>query len=551
MIEAEVERYSDPQSFAREVNLPLLGTARIEPVPVGPPMARLLAVQAPPELEAVLEGLTETRRSLTLRSLLLAGFPEDRECFAIGLALARAWSRRGLKIAVVDLDFWNPTVVRVRPNPNEGLVDVLEYGCSFRRVAWEIVAQALWVVGPGSYPPDPHRIVEHPDWERAARSFASHVDVTLFVAPLLERSGFVGRLSKRMDGVLLAASVERIARTDLRDAFLELWGSDAPMIGVIGIDGIPSAGTSPHEADAAAPEKDASDVAVSTAEPEWIEAPEWIGQPAPVDVPYAEPERPDPSYAGPDRREPAQSMTAWSSAVDDSVERELASILRREVELGRPLVKPIRRSRAGLYAGVAAGLAVAASIVAVLMRHPTLPPGPEVMPAGNEEILSAPAGGLSAGLGGAPSPLPAETTPERPVAAAPRTAPPASPPPKTATAAPTPKVGSTSPTAGSSTPKAATPTSTSAAVVRGVAPFAKPFRVHVASFRSETKVREIVRGLTAKGADAWYEKASDAPGYYRVFVGHFATEKEAAAHARWLLEQGWVDRAQAFPLTAR
>ncbi|HEU4941070.1 MAG TPA: hypothetical protein VFT97_05585, partial [Candidatus Eisenbacteria bacterium] len=125
MIEAEVERYSDPQSFAREVNLPLLGTARIEPVPVGPPMARLLAVQAPPELEAVLEGLTETRRSLTLRSLLLAGFPEDRECFAIGLALACAWSRRGLKIAVVDLDFWNPTVVRPRPNPNEGLVDVL------------------------------------------------------------------------------------------------------------------------------------------------------------------------------------------------------------------------------------------------------------------------------------------------------------------------------------------------------------------------------------------------------------------------------------------
>jgi cell division septation protein DedD len=550
VIEAEVERYSDPQSFAREVNLPLLGTARIEPVPVGPPMARLLAVQAPPELEAVLEGLTETRRSLTLRSLLLAGFPEDRECFAIGLALARAWSRRGLKIAVVDLDFWNPTVVRPRSNPNEGLVDVLEYGCSFRRVAWEIVAQALWVVGPGSYPPDPHRIVEHPDWERAARSFASHVDVTLFVAPLLERSGFVGRLSKRMDGVLLAASVERIARTDLRDAFLELWGSDAPMIGVIGIDGIPSAGTSPREADAAAPEKDASDVAVSTAEPEWIGSPEWIGQPAPVDVPYAEPERREASYAGTDRGEPAPSMTVWSSAVDDSVERELASILRREVELGRPLVKPIRRSRAGLYAGVAAGLAVAASIVAVLMRHPTLPPGPEVMPAGNEEIHSAPAGGLSAGLGGAPSPLPAETTPEPPVAAAPRTAPPASTqPPKAATAAP--KVASAPPTAGSSTPKAVPPTSTSAAVVRGVAPFAKPFRVHVASFRSETKVQEIVRGLTAKGADAWYEKASDAPGYYRVFVGHFATEKEAAAHARWLLEQGWVDRAQAFPLTAR
>jgi cell division septation protein DedD len=301
-------------------------------------------------------------------------------------------------------------------------------------------------------------------------------------------------------------------------------------------------------------ETDLSDVAVSTAEPEWIGAPEWIGQPAPVDVPYGESGRGEVSYAGSDRREDAPSVTTWSSAVDDSVERELASILRREVELGRPLLKPIRRSRAGLYAGVAAGLAVAASIVAVLMRHPTLPPGPEVMPAGNEEILPAPEGGLSAGLGGSSSPLRTETNPAPPAAAAPRSVPPSSTSPKPATAL---QAGSTPPKSVSSTPRTATPSPKAASSASTVtpatagAPFAKPFRVHVASFRSETKVEEIVRGLKAKGVDAWYEKASDAPGYYRVFVGHFATEKEAAAHAHWLLDQGWVDRAQAFPLTAR
>lgn len=559
MIEAEVERYSDPHSFAREVNLPLLGAAQIDAVPSGAPMSRLLEVAAPPELEAVLEGLTETRRSLTLRSLLLAGFPEDREIFTIGLALARAWSRRGLKIAVVDLDFWNPTVVRPRPNPNEGLVDVLEYGCSFRRVAWEIVAGSLWLVGPGSYPPDPHRIVEHADWERAARSFASHVDVTLYVAPLLERSGFVGRLSKRMDGVLLAASVERIARTDLRDAFLELWGSDAPMIGIIGIEGASgeSRGTTPAAPDVV--------VASAEAEPEWIGAPEWIGQPAPVDVPYAEPERA--SYAGADRPEPA----AWSSSMDDSAERELASILQREVELGRPLVKPIRRSRAGLYAGVAAGLAVAASIVAVLMRHPTLPPSPEVMPAGTEEVLPAPAGSASTGsaapsqpsetpapastpapilAGSAAAPVIGNATPSKPSApSAKESSAPvhANAPPKApATTSPPPVKAETAPR--SSQPHATPPLASAAPAAASVA---KPFRVHVASFKSEAKVAEIVRGLKAKGADAYYEKAADAPGYYRVFVGHFATEKEAAAQAQKLLEQGWVDRAQAFPLTAR
>ncbi|HYR68781.1 MAG TPA: SPOR domain-containing protein, partial [Candidatus Dormibacteraeota bacterium] len=78
-----------------------------------------------------------------------------------------------------------------------------------------------------------------------------------------------------------------------------------------------------------------------------------------------------------------------------------------------------------------------------------------------------------------------------------------------------------------------------------------PFRVHVASFRSEDKVRGLVRQLRLRGADAWYEPATTASGYYRVFVGHFATEAEARAHARWLLENGWVDRAEAYPSTPR
>lgn len=570
MIEAEVERYSDPQSFAKEVNLPLLGTARLEAVPGGASVSRLLQVTAPPELATALDGLTETRRSLTLRSLLVAGFPEDRECFAIGLALAREWSRRGLKLAVVDLDFWNPTIVRPRPNPNEGLVDVLEYGCSFRRVAWEIVAQSLWVVGPGSYPPDPHRIVEHPDWERASRSFAAHVDVTLYVAPLLERSGFVGRLSKRMDGVLLAASVERIARTDLRDAFLELWGSDAPMIGCVGIEA-----ERPQDDEMPATRDEATSEAQGGLTPEvygsatpagtraFDASTDLIGEASWVHAPEPTPAAAEPAYAGVDRPHPLARFDA-----PDAVERELASILQREVELGRPLVRPIHRSRAGLFAGVAAGLAVAASIVAVLMRHPTLPPSAETMPAGTEEVEPAPAGGLSAGLGTSPSPLPPA---EKPAPAEEAAKPPAKPAPA-ATAA----VGNSVPVTSKPSPSAAakpSPPTTAKAVPTAAAKGApvatakaapaataspapapdasKPYRVHVASFRSEAKVQEIVRGLKARGAEAWYERAADAPGYYRVFVGRFATEKEAAAHARWLLEQGWVDRAQAFPLTAR
>ncbi len=504
MIETDVERYSDPQSFAREVNLPLLGVASLDPVPSGADVSRLLAVKAPPELAEVVDGLTETRRSLTLRSLLLAGFPDDRECFAAGLAIAREWSRRGLKVAVVDLDFWHPTIVRPRPSPNEGLVDALEYGCSFRRLAWEIVANGLWVVGPGSHPPAEDRLVDHPDWERVTRGFAAHADVTLYVAPLLDRQGFVGRLSKRMDGVLLAASVERVGRPALRDAFLELWGSDAPIIGCVGIVPAGARAVTP----AAAPEGEAR---VASAVP--------VAVPADVPAPEAEqaPAAWDPSDA---------AAAAGSDSTDDA---NLAAILDREIRFEEPPPRGRGRSTSALWAGLMLGLVLTASVLAVVLHEPKLPAtgGREELPAGDEPVLpSTPEPALPAGLGGSPSVMPQASD-----LAPPRGTEQATPP--------------------AANPPASRSESSSGTIPPSASSAEKPFTVHVASFKSEAKVQGIVRKLRLLGAESWYEPAADAPGYYRVFVGHFSTEAEAKAHARWLLDNAWVERAQAYPSTER
>jgi hypothetical protein len=211
-----VERYSDPQSFAREVNLPLIGAVHVPPVPAAAPAAAFLAADDPDEMRPVVDLLTQTRKSLTLRSLFLTGFPHDPEFFAAGVALARQWTRQGLRVAVVDLDYRHPTVVRPRPHPNEGFVDALEYGCSFQRIAWELVADALWMVGPGSHPPDERRFSEHPDWTRVMRIFPQG-DVTLYM--VLPRIGRGSRApSKWMDGWSPLA----VRVGGARDAFLEL-----------------------------------------------------------------------------------------------------------------------------------------------------------------------------------------------------------------------------------------------------------------------------------------------------------------------------------------
>lgn len=521
VVATDVERYSSPTAFAREVNLPLLGSASLAPVAAGASLSELLAASTAGALEPIVENLAQTRQSLTLRSLLLAGFPHDPECFALGLALGRAWSRRGLKVAVVDLNAWNPTIVRGVGDPVEGLIDVLEYGCSFQRVAWEVVAGSLWVVGPGTHPMEEARLADHPEWDRAARVFAARADVTLYVAPFLrERQGLTGRLSKRMDGVLLTTSIDRVNRVELRDAFLELWGSDAPIIGCVAIE--PSLSPAPAFETVA---RRVSAPSASAAEPRSYER--------------------APEAPGSDR------IAADEGAADerpaDEGESALVAALEREVRFGG-MGRKQRRARPTdwLWSGLAVaviGLAGVAAWMAFLAPPDRRTATSETRTTGEESVLPAPEIGT-----------PGETPPPRPpvTAATPsESAPTGKAPAKTPVpAAPiAARLGS-----GFAAPTSGPPKQTlgaSASLTAAPPADGKKYRVHVASFRREEKVAPIVRDLRLKGLDAWFEPAPDGSGWYRVFVGRFATEDEAAAYASWLLHNKWVDRAHAFPSTSR
>lgn len=525
---ADVERYADPNAFAREVNLPLLGAAALPPVPAAASLSQLLAASTLGDVEGIVDGLAQTRQSLTLRSLLLAGFPNDPECFALGLAIGRVWSRRGLKVAVVDLDGWNPTVVRPPGEPGEGFVDVLEYGCSFQRVAWEIVAGSLWLVGPGIHPSEESRLSDHPDWDRAARVFAASADVTLYVAPFLHKPGLTGRLSKRMDAAILTASVERVGRSELRDAFLELWGSDAPIIGCVALEPVAGDPEPPSRGAPRVREAEPAGAAPPAREATPVEHDPFRPIALPAYAPDAEIVAAIGGASAPAPAEPhrASPPSAVAGAVEE--ERSLLSALEEEVRLGAVTRRRRRRgSRAGLLIGASAVVAIgvgAAAWFTLLQPYRDARTATEAVTAGEEPVL----------------PAPPETT--APAGTAPSAEPPAATKPSASKPAPTPP------------PVAANLAGGSAAglpLTAGPPADGKPFRVHVASFRSEAKVAPIVRDLRLKGADAWFEPASDAPGWYRVFVGRFATQDEAAAYASWLLENKWVDRAHAFPSTSR
>ena len=562
-VETYPERYANPTDFAREVNLPLLGSARVRPVPAGAGLAQLLDISSGAEvLGPVVDSLNETRRSLTLRSLLVAGFPHDPECFATALCLAREWSRRGLRVAVIDLDFWNPTVSRPPSHPNEGLVDVLEYGCSFGRVAWEIVADKLWLIGPGSHPPEESRIAEHPDWVRAGRVFASCVDVAIYSAPLLDRRGFTGKLSKKMDAVILAAATERIGRADLRDAFLELWASDAPMIGCVGIEPADAPAARRVEA-ASAPSVGAPALAPAAVSPAL----------APAEPPAWEREASAALYAAEVARAAAPTPAAPAARAtrveDRGAERDLEAALERDVRRGIVEKKPTaRRGNLGILVGAVLGLAlVAGGLSALLSRRPAPPRGSVQanQPAGEEPVTPATdeGGNLddpSAMVGAPATPgsgqigsvtamgkeIRSAETPGAGTSAPPQAAAPATPPASSPPVASRPPAREALRAGLGGTGAGSLP-----GLGSGAADAAKPFRVHVASFRTETKVKEIVAALRAKKLDAWFDPPPPGGAWYRVFVGRFATEAEAATYAQWLLKTGAVDRAESYPQTKR
>jgi cell division septation protein DedD len=502
-----VERYSDPQSFAREVNLPLIGTVHVTPIPAAAPAAAFLAADDPEEMRPVVDLLTQTRKSLTLRSLFLTGFPHDPEFFAAGVALARQWTRQGLRVGVVDLDYRHPTVVRPRPHPNEGFVDALEYGCSFQRIAWEVVADALWLVGPGSHPPEERRFSEHPDWTRVMRIFSARVDVTLYMAPFLDRKGFTGALSKRMDGVVLAACVRRSGRAALRDAFLELWGSDAPMIGCIGID-------SP---DAPGPAVRASG---ATAAP----LPEPPVASSPADWGFPSPDVHRPADA-PERRSAPRGSGSRVAPGRDSVEAvQEALVARLSDEVRRGHVPRSSRSRGILLALIALALAGAGVFVTYQAMHreggrASAPQ--ETLPAGTEQVLPADLGTSGAGT----PPLDGSGVTAAPAPGAVPSAPEAQ---ATEDAQPSPPAKLDAPTLAS-----------------------LRYEVHVASFSQDAQARLLVKRLCDKGLDAWYAKATNQRNWYRVFVGHYATHEEASRQAASLLGRGLVEHAIAYPDHAR
>jgi len=341
-----------------------------------------------------------------------------------------------------------------------------------------------------------------------------------------------------MDGVILSACVRRSTRAALRDAFLELWGSDAPMIGCLGIDApfdptphgekeLPGETTWAPEvrpAPAAMPSKPAPRPPTPPRRATDRPAATPVVEAVPSDWGFPESTAPRPSE---ERRKTARSESGApmkaKQEISDTAPQALVARLSDEVKRGHvPRPAPSRRSLILVALALLLAVAGAFATFQAMRRGSSRAAAPaETLPAGTEPTIPVDLGSTPGtlpsvqGQGNATDLTTNNGQPSEDAGAAPsEEAPPVSPPAKR--------------------------------TVAGL-----NYEVHVASFNTEKMGKNLVKRLRDRGLDAWYAKATDQPSWYRVFIGHYATHEEAARQAKSLLDRGLVEHAIAYPNHAR
>jgi len=263
---------------------------------------------------------------------------------------------------------------------------------------------------------------------------------------------------------------------------------------------------------------------------------------------------------------PAPTPSRGRASAREAGEQALQSLVARlsdEVRRGHVPRAACPRSRGLLLAALALALAGAGALVTYEAMHRdaarAVAPA-ETLPAGTERILPADLGATGAGtpaIDGTGS-----AAPQSGGAGAPAGSRDIAPPAAGEAGSETPGTSEVPPQISEVAPRTAevAPRSGSAEKMPPAAPPARRdiearanlrYQVHVASFKGESKVRDLVRRLRARGLDAWYAKATDQKNWYRVFIGHYATHEEAARQAASLLDKGMVEHAIAYPDHAR
>jgi Mrp family chromosome partitioning ATPase/cell division septation protein DedD len=452
---------------------------------------------------------------------MIAGIPGDTErgVFALGLAQAIASSER--RVLIIDADLGLTASAPSGPGFAELIRSAVPLDGLLRRTENPMID----ILAPGVTPLSAVERCGVDELAGAFRALRSVADIVLLGAPALSRSGKASRFVAFSDAVLMVVPIEIYTKEVVRRTYLQLWGVEAPLAGVVSVEGMR------REARAAL-EPERSDYPERAAPVEMGRVERRAEEPCEFSIPpEIESLGEEESHVGAREKEDAAAGMA----------RQAPTLPPPDLQAWPPRRKERRTGRRALLVAAGGAILVAAGALVLppLLREPAPPRAPaprvEAPPAPDTSaaaVVSAPSAVDSAGLtlgAVAPESLVAQQVVESSLPVV----------------RPVERPGPVEAAAESASAPSATPAEPGRRDATPAATGDRYFTIQAAAFRTLAKAEQARRELAPAGYEIEIlpvELASKGL-WHRVFLGRFASEEEArtafeALRSRGILAQG-------------
>jgi succinoglycan biosynthesis transport protein ExoP len=180
-----------------------------------------------------------------VRSVLITSARSREGKTTVAWNLASAATSSGLAVALVEADLRRPSLAeRYNLEPEPGLAEVLSGEVSVAEALQAVVPQSgqaqgngysrrLDVLVAGNTPPDPGALMESPAMARLLEDLKQHNDLIVLDTPPIPHVADAISLLRRVDGVLVTASVNSTRGPEARRLRDHLQTLDARILGVV------------------------------------------------------------------------------------------------------------------------------------------------------------------------------------------------------------------------------------------------------------------------------------------------------------------------------
>jgi septal ring-binding cell division protein DamX len=183
------------------------------------------------DISTQLEKLVKDGRGASILALSVTKDRLSRD-FAV-LQMAHLIAKHGKKVLIVDCDFLHPGLSGLVENIDDhGFLDILLYGSSLRSVSRSIGIDGVSVTGPGSFPVSRTIPFAQKEFDKVKDFLGKQSNIVIYCSTLYTEDEAVNPLCRAADEVILCCRIDEMEEGQLKACLADL-GADAPPLDLV------------------------------------------------------------------------------------------------------------------------------------------------------------------------------------------------------------------------------------------------------------------------------------------------------------------------------